>query len=519
MKDSTRPSLSIFSVNLLYLAIILLTLTVGSLIQTANLLWGLIASEVLLYLLPAIALLRWRRIPLREGLRLRPISPRLGLLCLLLGFTTYLWTIVVDVVMAQITHIPDALISVDSLPKGALGALGYFFAFAILPALCEELLFRGAIQGAYEKQRSPHAAIIVVGLMFAFWHMRVSGLVALLPVALILGYVAWCTGSVYASILVHFALNGTASINTLLSLNRGSGLPYLGPAAAAVGLVATVVLIYFLRRSGSATRQPVMPEQGTRLSRLRDYSPLLASGLIYLGVAALTVTQLAGTGMISLQEAGYDEVRIPQALESRFRITTQAGAEAGQVVCTIQPQGANFRLDCKGDVGGYDVATGGSLLKEGNQTLTWSATWSGDTMDLLDFTFERTCQETAGNFGAVLKEGRLVVEDSTGAQELAVSPDVLLAYEWAWRTHALKPQVVSSIRAPFVYLSLEDEENGSGPALKEEVLHLYRSQRLDLPAGQVQARKSTLGGQAAWYTNDHAGPVRLDDGELIYELE
>ena len=250
MKDSPRPSLSIFHVNLLYLAIILLTLTVGSLIQTANLLWGLIASELLLYLLPAIALLRWRRIPLREGLRLRPVSPRLGLLCLLLGFTTYLWTIVVDVVMAQITHIPDALISVESLPKGALGALGYFFAFAIIPALCEELLFRGAIQGAYEKQRSPRVAIIVVALMFAFWHIRVSGLVALLPVALILGYVAWSTGSVYASILVHFALNGTASINTLLSLNRGSGLPFLGPAAAAVGLAATVVLIYLIRRSG-----------------------------------------------------------------------------------------------------------------------------------------------------------------------------------------------------------------------------------------------------------------------------
>ena len=58
--------------------------------------------------------------------------------------------------------------------QGHAGALGYFFAFAITPALCEELLFRGAIQGAYEKQRSPHVAIIVVALMFALWHMRVS---------------------------------------------------------------------------------------------------------------------------------------------------------------------------------------------------------------------------------------------------------------------------------------------------------------------------------------------------------
>jgi hypothetical protein len=54
--------------------------------------------------------------------------------------------------------------------------------------------------------------------------------------------------------------------------------------------------------------------------------------------------------------------------------------------------------------------------------------------------------------------------------------------------------------------------------LQDEVLHLYRSAPLDLPGGRVQAHKSTLDGQAAWYTADHAGPVRLEDGKLIYEL-
>ncbi|MCL5994551.1 MAG: 2-oxo acid dehydrogenase subunit E2, partial [Chloroflexi bacterium] len=119
-----------------------------------------------------------------------------------------------------------------------------------------------------------------------------------------------------------------------------------------------------------------------------------------------------------------------------------------------------------------------------------------------------------------VKDGRLVVENAAGAQELALSPDDLVEYEWAWRTNALKPQSITSIQAPFVYMSLwDDEAEKSYPALKNEILHLYWSEPLDLPAGQFQAQKSTLGGQSAWYVKDHAGPVRIDDGMLIYELE
>jgi hypothetical protein len=68
---------------------------------------------------------------------------------------------------------------------------------------------------------------------------------------------------------------------------------------------------------------------------------------------------------------------------------------------------------------------------------------------LLDFTFQRTYPEAADNFRAALRNGRLVVKDSTGEQELTPTPDVRLPYEWAWRTQELKSQiVVSSIRAP-----------------------------------------------------------------------
>ena len=140
-------------------------------------------------------------------------------------------------------------------------------------------------------------------------------------------------------------------------------------------------------------------------------------------------------------------------------------------------------------------------------------------MDLLTFTYERSYENTASNFRAIIQDGQLVVDDSKGTQTISLSPDTLVEYEWAWRANALKPQVVKSIQAPFVYLSLWDEETQkSSPTFRNEILHIYSSQPLTLPAGQFQAYKSELGGQSAWYTSGHAGPIRFEDGMLIYEL-
>jgi membrane protease YdiL (CAAX protease family) len=225
MKILPRYFSSIFSVNLLYLVTILLNLVLGSWMQSMHFIWGLIASEVLLFLLPTIAYLRLRRIPLTEGLRLKPIRPLIGLLCISLGFTTYLFVVIIDAIMAKFTTIPIMPVSIESVvPKGTLESIGLFLAMAVVAPLCEEPLFRGAIQGAYEKQHTPSSAIAIAALMFAFWHFQLTGLWGLLLVAFILGYVALWSGSIYASILVHFGLNATSAANTLLALNtRRSG--------------------------------------------------------------------------------------------------------------------------------------------------------------------------------------------------------------------------------------------------------------------------------------------------------
>jgi membrane protease YdiL (CAAX protease family) len=517
MKNLPRYFSSIFSVNLLYLVTILLNLVLGSWMQSLHFIWGLIASEVLLFLLPTIAFLRLRRIPLKEGLRLKAIRPLVGLLCIILGFTTYLFVVVIDAVMSRLTTIPIMPVSGGSiLPKGTLESIGLFVAMAVAAPLCEEPLFRGVIQATYEKQRTTSSAIAITALMFAFWHFQLSGLWGLLLVAFILGYVAWRSGSIYASILVHFGLNATSVANSLLSLNTGNGLPFLGLPAAAAGLAVTAGLIFSIRRLAPAKEQPARSEQGQPRSWSWNYSPLAVVGLLYLGIVALTLT----TGHITLSQAGYNKVQIDQVLESRFQITSHMGDRLGDMDCKLTPKGSNVRLDCAGDAEAFEDQTDTENIQYGKQTIIWSATWSTETMGLLDFIYERTYEETGNNIHATVENGRMVVEYSAGTQEIVLSPDDLVEYEWAWRVNALKPQFFTSIQAPFAHMLWWDERaNKSHPALMNEVLHLYQSEWIDLPAGHIQVHKASVGGQSAWYANDHAGPVRIDDGMLIYELE
>ena len=517
MKNLSRYFPSIFSVNLLYLVTILLNLVLGSWMQSLNFTWGLIASEVLLFLLPTIVFLRLRRIPLKEGLRLRAIRPVIGVLCVLLGFSTYLLVVVIDGVMARLTTIPGMPVSMESIvPKGTLASIGLFIALAVVAPLCEEPLFRGVIQAAYERQRTVSSAIAIVALMFAFWHFQLSGLTGLLLEAFIFGYLAWRSGSIYASVLMHFGLNATSGANLLLSLNTGKGLPFLSLPAAAAGLVLTVVLIYVFHRLAPAREQPALVEQVRSRSWLWNYSPLAVVGLIYVAV----IGQAFITGKITLSQAGYNKVQIDQVIESRYQITDQAGDNLGEMNCRLTPEGSNIRLECTGNVRAYGIPTSGGDIQDADHAIAWSATWNIDTMGLLDFSYERTYQEAGSNVLATVKDGRLVVETSAGRQEIALAPSDLVEYEWAWRVNALKPQVITSIQAPFVHLLWWDKQGGkSHPLLVIEVLQLYRDEPLDLPAGQFRAHRASLGDQSAWYVNDHAGPVRFDDGALIYKLE
>jgi uncharacterized protein len=80
-----------------------------------------------------------------------------------------------------------------------------------VPAVVEELLFRGYIQGRLLKRWSPTAAISVSTLLFAIMHAdSLHHIAAVVPLGVVLGILAYRTGSIRSGMIVHAVHNAAA---------------------------------------------------------------------------------------------------------------------------------------------------------------------------------------------------------------------------------------------------------------------------------------------------------------------
>jgi len=79
---------------------------------------------------------------------------------------------------------------------------------AAVPALCEEMFFRGALQPIIQSLvRNSHAGILLTALVFSLAHGDMYGLLPRLLLGLLLGYLFWTTGSLAVSACAHFVNN------------------------------------------------------------------------------------------------------------------------------------------------------------------------------------------------------------------------------------------------------------------------------------------------------------------------
>ncbi|WP_069129982.1 type II CAAX endopeptidase family protein [Rhodohalobacter halophilus] len=84
------------------------------------------------------------------------------------------------------------------------------FHIALVPAFCEELLFRGYILRAFQKSWGIFIAIIVSGLIFGLFHLQVPNLLPLASLGILLAVMTWLSRSLWPAIVAHFVNNGGA---------------------------------------------------------------------------------------------------------------------------------------------------------------------------------------------------------------------------------------------------------------------------------------------------------------------
>lgn len=105
--------------------------------------------------------------------------------------------------------------SITGLPFFLIGA-------ALMPALFEEILFRGLLFGALRSVLDKHSAIAITAGLFTFSHPQYEWYILLLqvlPLGIFLGYARANTGSTWTGVLLHF-VNNAASVLLPLLLNN-----------------------------------------------------------------------------------------------------------------------------------------------------------------------------------------------------------------------------------------------------------------------------------------------------------
>ena len=86
-------------------------------------------------------------------------------------------------------------------------------AVAIVPAIVEELYFRGALQKTLtDWTGKPFISILVTALFFSAIHFSYFGFLSRMALGLLLGYIYEFTKTIWLPILLHFINNGIAIV-------------------------------------------------------------------------------------------------------------------------------------------------------------------------------------------------------------------------------------------------------------------------------------------------------------------
>ena len=92
------------------------------------------------------------------------------------------------------------------------GLLFNLLVIALIPAVGEELTFRGVLQQSLTRRCNAHVAIWLSAFIFSFIHFQFYGFLPRMFLGLILGYMFYYSGSLWTSILMHFINNGSAVV-------------------------------------------------------------------------------------------------------------------------------------------------------------------------------------------------------------------------------------------------------------------------------------------------------------------
>ena len=200
-------------------------------------LWGLVITELALAAFALLACLI-RRIDLASAFPI--MKPRKGepIAALMLWIGTFLWVSVAATL--QMLLFPQTA-AVGEAVGEAITSSGVLFISllvgALLPGICEEMLFRGFFYRAFSTLPKRKYAVPVVGILFGAFHLSLYRFLPTALLGILLTYLIYRTGNLLLPVAVH-TLNNAFSV-LVTSLSAGAAETAATAEAMAAGYTLT----------------------------------------------------------------------------------------------------------------------------------------------------------------------------------------------------------------------------------------------------------------------------------------
>jgi membrane protease YdiL (CAAX protease family) len=95
------------------------------------------------------------------------------------------------------------LMSAQNIPEMLLVVV----TISVIPAVCEEIMFRGYIQRSFEFKLKPYLAVLITAIFFALYHFNPYGIIPLAVLGFYFGFAAYKSQSLIIPITLHFLNN------------------------------------------------------------------------------------------------------------------------------------------------------------------------------------------------------------------------------------------------------------------------------------------------------------------------
>lgn len=247
-----------------------------------------IPFQLIIFLLPAFLFARFRNqeAPLEYLLSLRMKAPRAYQLPLVAVSVPLLTCgcLLMSIAFGGIGSLSDGFTLYNTFVSrtsfGFFEALYLILAYAAIPAVCEELVFRAILCREFEKY-GPVCAIAISSLFFALLHFDIALFPVYLFAGVLLSLTMYATGSAIIPMIVHFFYNviglfGQPFVSSLYEVTGGS-LGLFGFITLMLTLLLAALFCSFASRSyahrarfSKMQSRPILPTADTLVRAVSD---------------------------------------------------------------------------------------------------------------------------------------------------------------------------------------------------------------------------------------------------------